>query len=187
MTIVQKISPNFTRGRGGYRPEVIVVHIMAGSLSGTDRWFADPQSQVSSHYGIGLTGEVHQYVSENDTAWHAGRVNNPTFRLYKPSVNPNLYTIGIENEGQDLAIAPEAQLNSLVELIQAVAIRWGIPIDREHIIGHYEIDSVRRPNCPASSKGIIDSVVSRAKPLSPALKDEILKKMDELRGLVEKL
>ena len=37
-----------------FKPELIVLHIMDGTLSGTDSWFADPSSQVSSHYGIGL-------------------------------------------------------------------------------------------------------------------------------------
>ncbi len=60
MEIIQKKSPNFWVGRKGYRPEAIVIHIMDGTLVGTDSWFANHTSQVSSHYGIGKNGEVHQ-------------------------------------------------------------------------------------------------------------------------------
>src|SRR3989344_3627451 len=100
MNIIQKKSSNFWVGRKGYRPEAVVIHIMDGTLPGTDSWFANPTSQVSAHYGIGKSGEVHQYVQENDAAWHAGLVNAPVWKLIRPNVNPNLYTIGIELEGK---------------------------------------------------------------------------------------
>ncbi len=37
--IVWKGSPNFWSGRQGHKPEGIVIHIMAGTLIGTDAWF----------------------------------------------------------------------------------------------------------------------------------------------------
>lgn len=74
-------------------PEAIVVHIMDGSLSGTDAWFASQASEVSAHYGIGKAGEVHQYVEEADTAFHCGTVKNPSWPGLKrkrstQSINP---------------------------------------------------------------------------------------------------
>jgi N-acetylmuramoyl-L-alanine amidase len=83
------------------RPEAIVIHVMAGSLAGTDSWFASAESQVSAHYGIGKNGEVHQYVEEENTAFHAGTVDRPSWPLIKKAtnksfINPNLYTIGIQ-------------------------------------------------------------------------------------------
>jgi N-acetylmuramoyl-L-alanine amidase len=70
-------SPNKWAGRKGYRPEAVVIHIMEGSLADTDSWFGSSASKVSAHYGVGHDGTVHQYVQEMDTAWHAGRVNQP--------------------------------------------------------------------------------------------------------------
>ena len=99
MNIIQKDAPNFWSGRKGFRPEAVVIHIMEGTLPGTDSWFASSSSQVSAHYGVGKSGEIHQYVKEGDTAWHAGRVDRPTWKLLKPDINPNLYTIGVEQEG----------------------------------------------------------------------------------------
>ena len=64
MNILNIPSPNSNKGRKSYRPEAIVIHIMEGSLSGTDDWFRSTKSNVSAHYGIGKTGEVHRYVPE---------------------------------------------------------------------------------------------------------------------------
>src|SRR6188768_4251114 len=93
-------SPNKTSGRSGQRPESIVIHIMEGTLAGTDSWFKSTSSKVSAHYGIGQNGVVHQYVAEGDTAWHAGRTHNCTWKGKRAGVNPNANTIGIEHEGQ---------------------------------------------------------------------------------------
>lgn len=177
--ILQKKSYNFSTGRNGYKPEAIVIHIMDGTLSGTDSWFGDTTSQVSAHYGIGKNGEVHQYVQEADTAWHAGRVDSPTWSQIKQSVNPNLYTIGIEHEGKSNDVWPEAQKQASVALIRDICQRWGIPIDRDHIIGHYQIFS-RKPNCPAANKAILDELVALAarKLAIPSIMDG-LKKIDE--------
>jgi N-acetylmuramoyl-L-alanine amidase len=169
--IIQKSSPNFASGRGNYKPEIIVIHIMDGTLEGTDSWFANPKSQVSSHYGLGWQGEIHQYVQEKDTAWHAGRVLNPCFNLYKPGVNPNLYTIGIEHEGKADSVWSDSIKQASASLIREVCNRWAIPIDREHIIGHYQVFA-NKPNCPAQDKQIIDELVTLANnsPTAQAIK-----------------
>jgi N-acetyl-anhydromuramyl-L-alanine amidase AmpD len=163
--IIWKGSPNFIRGRGGYRPEAVVIHIMAGTLVGTDAHFANPGSQVSAHYGIGKQGEIHQYVREEDTAFHAGIVDRPTWPLIKPGVNPNSYTIGIEHEGQATDIWTEALKAASAQMVRDVCNRWQIPIDRNHVIGHYQIRA-SKPNCPAVDKSIIDEIIRRAQPSS---------------------
>src|SRR4051812_28530968 len=95
---------NFSGGRAGFRPEAIVIHVMDGTLAGTDSWFNDPRSRVSAHYGVGKAGQVHQYVKEIDAAHHAGVVNAPCWPLIKRGhsgsgfINPNFYTIGVEHE-----------------------------------------------------------------------------------------
>ena len=94
MCIIDIPSPNFSEGRRGCDPELIVIHIMEGTLAGTDHWFRNPESKVSAHYGIGANGEIHRYVRESDTAWHAGRVYDPQWSLIRRAaagkfVNPN--------------------------------------------------------------------------------------------------
>lgn len=161
MNTIQRIwkkSPNFWSGRKGYKPELIVIHIMDGTLPGTDSWFINPASQVSAHFGIGKKGEVHQYVKEEDAAWHAGRVDAPSAKLVKANVNPNLYTIGIEHEGKPEDKWTDEMKQASASLIREVCQRWQIPIDRDHIIGHYQIYS-KKPDCPARDKKILNELV----------------------------
>jgi N-acetylmuramoyl-L-alanine amidase len=137
-------SPNFSRGRRGYRPEAIVVHIIEGSLSAADSTFnarnpGTDDGPVSAHYGVGNQGQVHQYVDEMDSAWHAGTVDEPSWRLLKPGVNPNRYTVGIEHEGNRHSPWTPAMYEASAGLIAAISKRWVIPLDRLHVVGHHEI------------------------------------------------
>jgi N-acetylmuramoyl-L-alanine amidase len=137
-------STNFRVGRAGnYKPEAIVIHISEGTLASADAWFQNPKALVSAHYCVGKQGEIHQYVKEEDTAFHAGAPVQASWRLRKPNVNPNAYTIGIEHEGRaDDGAAdawPDAQYEASAELIAEVAGRWGIMIDENHLVLHREI------------------------------------------------
>ena len=67
--IIWKGSPNHYVGRNGYGVTHITLHIMVGYLAGTDATFASQSSRASAHYGIGATGEIHQYVSELDGSY----------------------------------------------------------------------------------------------------------------------
>lgn len=181
MQIISKKSPNFFSGRGGKKPEIVVLHIMAGTLAGTDTWFGKTSSQVSSHYGIGADGTIHQYVDEKDTAWANGRVSNPTSTIVKSKGgNPNQYSISIEHEGNDLSKQPNAEIEASAALVADICSRWGIPIDREHIIGHYEIYSIK-PNCPATDKSIIDKIINLSIGEEPMNKD-FVKVISEICG-----
>jgi len=136
---------------------------MSGTMSGTASWFASPISSVSAHYGIGLNGEVHQYVKDDKSAWSNGRVNNPTAKIVLDNlnINQNKISLSIEHEGQDLSKAPEIQLKTSAELIKTLAMKWNIPINRQHIIGHYEIFA-GKPNCPSTDKSVIDKIITLA-------------------------
>lgn len=172
MNIIKKYCPNFSNGRLGYRPEAIVIHVMDGTLSGTDSWFANPKSAVSAHYGVGKNGEIHNYVDEENTAWHAGRINAPSWKLIKQTanrnyVNPNCYTIGIEHEGTDDSDWTDAMYQSSGDLIAQLAAKWNIPIDRQHIIGHHEIYSLK--SCPGNKADIDKLIVIALKDLKTHL------------------
>jgi N-acetyl-anhydromuramyl-L-alanine amidase AmpD len=75
-------------------------------------------------------------------------------------VNPNFYTIGIEHEGYDGNKLTAVQMQTSAELIAAIAKRWGIPLDRKHVIQHHEIR--RSKTCPGSGVDI-DQLISLAK------------------------
>ncbi|MEO8629595.1 MAG: peptidoglycan recognition family protein [Betaproteobacteria bacterium] len=148
---------NFRSERAGYQPEAVVIHIMDGSLTGTDSWFNDPRSQVSAHYGVGRTGAIHHYVKETDCAFHAGTVEMPRWKLIKRMgqggriINPNYYTIGVEHEGRGLSSEhwPQAMLEASLDLVADIARRWNIPADADHFIPHRDIRK-SKPMCPGS-------------------------------------
>lgn len=138
---------NYAMRPKGSKPEIIVIHVMAGTLAGTDAWFQNPKAKVSAHYGVSATA-IHQYVKEEDRAYHAGVVTNPSAKivLARPGENPNSYSIGIEHEGSaETPWSPELYAQS-ARLVADVAKRWNIPLDRDHVIGHHEIYAVKP--CP---------------------------------------
>jgi hypothetical protein len=139
---------NHASGRSGHRPEALVIHVMEGTMESTLSWFRSPASKVSSHYGVSREGEVVQYVRDEDTAWHAGRVLRPTAEmvLERPGVNPNLWTIGIEHEGGANQEPTSAQLAASAELMKMLSDRWNIPLDLRHVIPHRAIYAEK--TCP---------------------------------------
>jgi N-acetylmuramoyl-L-alanine amidase CwlA len=140
---------NFRAGRPfGFRPEAIVIHVMDGSFEAGESVFRDPSSHKSAHYGISRDGEIHQYVDENDTAFHAGIVINPSWTLLKPRVNPNFYTIGIEHQGGQDDVWPQAQIEASAMLVGQIAARWGINLDDSHVIRHHQIRASK--TCPGN-------------------------------------
>lgn len=143
-------SPNFWEGRRGQKPTAIVVHMTVGNFESALSWLTRKQSEVSAHYLISKAGRVVQLVDEKNAAWHAGRVDNPTWKLIRKDVNPNLYTIGIEHENEKGEPMTPAQWRASTALIAEIAERWAIPIDCDHIVKHRSIFS--RKTC--SGNGI---------------------------------
>lgn len=174
MNIQKRLIPvNYTLGRYGYSPEAIVIHLMDGTLAGTDAWFRNPNAKASTHYGIGKKGEVYQWVEESNMAWGNGRVDKPTWKLIKPNANPNLYTISIEHEGVSGHEWTPEQYESLADLVIQISERWNIPLDESHIIVHSEIYA-KKPNCTGSGfdkKHLLQMV----KPEVPDLRNSLVK------------
>lgn len=142
-------SPNYGKGRNGKKIIAIVNHITAGTFPGCLSWMRNPQAKASAHYLVTRQGKIYQMVRDEDTSWHAGMVNKPNWSLYDGS-NPNRYTIGIEHECLSGGLLTEAQYKATVELHKMLIAKYNIPVDKDHIIGHYRIDSVNRPNDPGA-------------------------------------
>jgi N-acetylmuramoyl-L-alanine amidase len=138
---------NFHAGRpSGCKPSAIVIHISDGCLSSANSWFNDPRAKVSAHYIVAKSGEIHQFVKEEDTAFHAGAPLQSTWKLLRPGVNANSYTIGIEHEGKAEDAWPDAQYQASARLVADIARRWSIPLDADHIVLYREIHGDR--SCP---------------------------------------
>ncbi|MEU2615035.1 N-acetylmuramoyl-L-alanine amidase [Micromonospora sp. NPDC007271] len=113
-----------------YRINYVVIHVTQGSYAGSISWFQNPSAKVSAHYTFrSADGAVTQSVREKDIAWHAG---NWTY---------NTQSIGIEHEGyvDDPSWFTDAMYRASAALTRNLANKYGIPKDRNHIIGHIEV------------------------------------------------
>lgn len=145
---IEKVNtPNFINGRKGKKILAIVNHITAGLMPGTLSWMQNPAAKVSAHYLVTKTGKIYQLVDEEDTAFGAGIVNKPDWVFYD-GTNPNYYTLSIEHEALAGEALTDIQYQASLWLHRKIVSKWGIPIDNDHIIGHYRLDSVNRKNDP---------------------------------------
>jgi hypothetical protein len=147
--IPRLISVNFAKGRKAVI-DMVTVHVTEGSADSVVQWFNNPAAVASAHYMVRADGARVQFVREEDTAWHAGRVDHPTAPLVlaRPSVNPNAFSIGIEHEGDGKHELTAAQRTASVALIADICERYNIMPDRTHIVGHHEIYSLK--TCPGA-------------------------------------
>ncbi|MBT9164041.1 MAG: hypothetical protein DDT23_00030 [candidate division WS2 bacterium] len=165
--------PQGRMGRGGLRPTALVIHVMEGTINGTTSWFrrpisSNPGSKVSYNYGVGKNGRIVCWVRDENAAWANGGIQNPTWRgLLKTAsgyVNPNLYTISIAREGFNGELCTPRQYQSLLYVVRLMVDKYRLPINRNTIIGHYEIDS-RKPLCPGRIN--LDHFVSELRTKKP--------------------
>ncbi|MER6471223.1 N-acetylmuramoyl-L-alanine amidase [Streptomyces collinus] len=113
-----------------YAVDRVVIHVTQETYPDTLAIFRNAQKAVSAHYLVrSADGHVAQCVREADVAWHAGNWGY------------NTRSIGIEHEGW--VDQPEYLTHALYEqsakLTASICARYGIPRDREHIIGHYQV------------------------------------------------
>lgn len=90
--------------------------------------------EVSSHFYIRRDGEVWQFVSCDDRAWHAG------VSYYRGRSNCNNDSIGIELEGLEGDHFEAAQYEALAALFPAISQHYPIA----HIAGHEHIAPGRK-------------------------------------------
>lgn len=113
-------------------------------------------ANVSIHYIIDRNGTVYCYIPEDRVAWHAGKGSWLGDEKYTNKMN--LHAIGIELVGigsaEDMSLYmtkarynqldrslrgfTDAQYTALALLLEDICSRNGIPMDRQHIIGHQD-------------------------------------------------
>jgi N-acetylmuramoyl-L-alanine amidase len=118
-----------------YPIDMIVIHDTESSYASAISMFRDPARQASAHYVVSQTGRVAQMVLEHDIAWHAGNWDY------------NTRSIGIEHEGY--AWTPwtftAAEYDASARLAASICSRWGVPMDRQHVIGHNQVPDPNNP------------------------------------------
>ena len=145
-------SPNFGPRPTGAQPELIVIHSISlppgdYGTGQVQRLFTNQLDwdahdyfrsirglEVSAHFFIPRDGQLWQFVSCDDRAWHAGE------STYRGKANCNDYSVGVELEGLDGLIFEQAQYETLSSL--AAALLQTYPITQ--VAGHEHIAPGRK-------------------------------------------
>ena len=145
-------SPNFGPRPTGAQIDLIVIHSISlppGQYGGNEvqqlfanqlDWNLHPYFkqiegiQVSAHFYIRRSGELWQFVSADNRAWHAGA------SCYRGRDNCNDDSIGIELEGIEGGDFEAAQYETLGSLCPAIAQRYPV----QHVAGHEHIAPGRK-------------------------------------------
>jgi AmpD protein len=166
-------SPNFGPRPAGVKPALIVIHAISlppgdyGSGQ-VQRLFTNQLDwdahdyfrsirglKVSAHFFITRDGQLWQFVSCNDRAWHAGESS------FRGKDNCNDFSVGIELEGLEGLFFEQAQYDSLSSL--SASLLQAYPI--HHVAGHEHIAPGRKQDPGA---GFNWAMLLRALGLGPA-------------------
>jgi N-acetyl-anhydromuramoyl-L-alanine amidase len=147
-------SPNFGPRPAGTAIELALIHSISlppgeYGADGIERlftntldWDAHPYYQrirgltVSAHFVIRRDGELLQFVSCDERAWHAGRSS------WQGREECNDYSIGIELEGLEGERFDDVQYVTLVRLLRALVRRYPVRAiaGHEHVAPGRKID-----------------------------------------------
>ena len=129
--VIHNISlpPNFYAGSG-------VVELFTNKLNPDEHpYYATIHTaKVSSHFFIRRNGELIQFVSCLQRAWHAGASN------WQGRERCNDFSVGIELEGSDFEAFEEAQYQTLNALLKSLKQTYPI----QHVVGHSDIAPRRK-------------------------------------------
>ena len=145
-------SPNFSMRTAGVAVDLVVIHSISlppGHYGGDaiERLFTNSLDtsahpyydalrglRVSAHFVVRRDGQLIQYVSCDERAWHAGASS------WRGRAGCNDFSIGIELEGLEDERFEPAQYDALVPLLAKIATRY--PIDG--VAGHEHVAPARK-------------------------------------------
>lgn len=145
-------SPNFDARPENIEIDLLVIHNISlppGKFGGnfisdlfcnTLDYEADPyfarlrELHVSAHFLIRRNGELIQFVSTRDRAWHAGQSH------HAGRTRCNDFSIGIELEGADNEAFTDVQYDMLAQMTDALYQHYPL----KDIVGHSDIAPARK-------------------------------------------
>jgi len=118
-------------GPASMKIKYIIIHDTEGSYNSAISTFQNPGSYVSANYVIRSSdGAVTEMVRPHNVSWGAG------------DWYVNMHAINIENEGfaaHGATWYTKALYSSCAALVRYLAAKYGIPLDRQHILGHEDV------------------------------------------------
>jgi N-acetylmuramoyl-L-alanine amidase len=124
---------NFNLRKPNY---VIIHHTAQKNVDATLKTFTLAKTQVSAHYLIGTDGKVTQLLNDYLRAWHGGVAK------WGSISDINSVAIGIELDNDGFSPFSDAQINSLLGVLQKLKTSYNIPT--ANFIGHSDIAPSRK-------------------------------------------
>jgi hypothetical protein len=115
--------------RGNPSIDYIVIHSTEGTYDTSVDLAKDPEYLAWNYTLRSSDGHVAQHVANKDVGWHAGNWYT------------NQHSIGVEHEGfvAEGKWFTEPMYRSSAKLVRYLATKYGVPLDRNHIIGHDQV------------------------------------------------
>ena len=134
------------------KPNFVVIHHTAqNSCDQTLKTFTLPRTQVSAHYVLCKDGTIHHMLNDYLRAWHGG------IARWGNNTDINSSSIGIEIDNNGFEPFSEAQIVSLLQLLQNLKKAYAVP--PANFIGHSDIAPARKvdPNVHFPWKRLADA------------------------------
>ena len=137
---------NFLTHMGERAVSLIVIHITDGhpvARPVAEMW-QQPNHGSSAHFVVGQDGSIVQGVLCSDIAWHAHHVNASSIGIEHCARTPH------ELGPNDPGLRPSMELyRASARLVGWLCDEYHLPRDRNHIVGHAEVDHVTtHVDCP---------------------------------------
>ena len=145
------LNKHFTRGRGGYNIEFVVIHYNYGDLTVEGCYSVWQTREASAHYQVESSGRIGQLVWDGDTAWHAG------------NFSANQKSIGIEHANQGDSMT-DACIENGAHLCAAVCKYYGLgrPEWMRNVFPHCHFSSTSCPGPLKEGTSYHDKYMERA-------------------------
>jgi N-acetyl-anhydromuramyl-L-alanine amidase AmpD len=110
--------------------DYIVIHNTEGTWKTALKLVTDPTYLAWNYTLRSSDGHIAQHLDARNVGWHAG------------NWYVNMHSIGLEHEGiaaQGATWFTESMYRTSAELVRHLALEYGVPMDRAHIIGHDQV------------------------------------------------
>lgn len=168
MKEIQKNSPNHYNGRFGWKSDVYVCHQTGGtSAEAALNYYLNPGANCAPHDVIDTNGDIYHLIDYDNASMCNGTktvagdhlyYKNATNSIVKSrKTNANYYTYSVEFVHCAKGDITEAQVQAVIWLLKnriiphAKANGVDFKVDRQHIIGHCEINPITRDFCPGKN------------------------------------